>query len=243
MRAKTVSAERTRSQGRADQMSRRLHLVPSPRVLRCQRKFLRFFPGGFHDPTYMEWERNYKWIAHQRWNEMLSDKEFRALLRAQKFSEIAIRAIKIESRTNLLFSFEKMAIRDAVSSPKGARAFSKGLYDFLHGGGSVESKFEKWRDVVGTLPRKQTRVLTWPVVTVWGFIAQPDRHIFLKPNVTRLAAAEYGFAFHYQPYPSWSTYANLLNFAEVIRRDLRHLQPRDLIDIQSFIWVLGSNEY
>jgi hypothetical protein len=38
-------------------------------------------------------------------------------------------------------------------------------------------------------------------------------------------------------------YASLLEFAELIRRDLRDLRPRDMIDIQSFIWVQGSVEY
>jgi hypothetical protein len=93
------------------------------------------------------------------------------------------------------------------------------------------------------LPRRQTRVLTWPVVTVFGFIAQPDQHIFLKPNVTRVAAAQYGFDFHYSSRPSWDTYSELLELASVVRRDLRDLGPRDLIDIQSFLWVQGSEEY
>jgi diguanylate cyclase (GGDEF)-like protein len=31
------------------------------RVERARAKFLRFFPGGFHDETYLEWERDYKW--------------------------------------------------------------------------------------------------------------------------------------------------------------------------------------
>ena len=63
---------------------------------------------------------------------------------------------------------------------------------------------------------RRTRVLTWPIVTVFGFIAQPDRHFFLKPNVTKLAAAEYGFDFQYQPRPSFGTYASLLEFAGVM---------------------------
>ena len=75
------------------------------------------------------------------------------------------------------------------------------------------------------------------------FIAAPDAHIFLKPNVTRRAANEYGFDFVYHSRPQWETYASLLAFAEVIRRDLRDLRPRDMIDIQSFIWVQGSDEY
>ena len=158
-------------------------------------------------------------------------------------AEIAARAVRIESRTNLLFSFEKMALRDAVRTPEGARTFAAGLYDFLHGAGSVERRFGRWCDAVAALPRKQTRVLTWPVVTVFGFIAQPDTHIFLKPNVTRAAAREYGFDFHYESRPSWPPYASLLDFAATVRRDLRDLRPRDLIDIQSFLWVQGSDEY
>ena len=216
---------------------------PSAAAKRCREKFLRFFAGGFFDETYIDWERDYKWKAHEQWNESLDQATHRELLQAGKFTEVAARAVRIESRTNLLFSFEKMALRDAVKSPKGARLFAEGLYEFLYGKGTAQSRFERWCEVVGSLPRKQTRVLTWPLVTVFGFIAQPETHIFLKPNVTRLAAREYGFDFQYQSRPSWETYASLLDFAGLVRRDLRDLNPRDMIDLQSFIWVQGSDEY
>lgn len=215
----------------------------SPKALRCRRKFLRFFPGGFQDETYIDWERGYKWKAHEQWDEVLDRSRFRSLLQTGDFAEIAARAVRIESRTNLLFSFEKMALRDAVKSDEGARFFAEGLFELLWGGGGIERKFERWVETVSALPRKQTRVLTWPLVTVWGFIAQPETHIFLKPNVTRIAAREYGFDFKYKSRPSWETYASLLEFAEQVRRDLRDLRPRDMIDIQSFMWVQGSDEY
>jgi len=210
---------------------------------RCRRKFLRHFPGGFFDETYIAWEREYKWEAHKQWHAVLSPDKFRALLKARRFSEIAAHAVRIESRTNLLFSFEKMALRDAVKSAEGSKLFAEGLFEFLHGPGSARSKFESWCETVAALPRKQTRVLTWPIVTVFGFIAQPRAHIFLKPNVTKTAAEMYGFDFQYESRPSWSTYQSLLDFAAVVRRDTADLRPRDLIDIQSFIWVQGSDEY
>ena len=210
---------------------------------RCRRKFLRFFPGGFQDETYFDWERGYKQTAHETWEAELGKTKFRKLLDAGDDAQIAATAVRIESRTNLLFSFEKMALRDAVKPPQGARAFAEGLYDFLHGRGDLRGRFERWRDVVGALPRRQTRVLTWPVLTVFGFIAQPDTHVFLKPNVTRLAAREYGFDFHYASRPAWDTYKSLLDFAEAIRHDLRGMRPKDMIDIQSFMWVQGSDEY
>jgi hypothetical protein len=212
-------------------------------VARCRRRFLRFFPGGFRDDTYLEWERDYKVEAHSRWEDELGRSEFQGLLKARRFQEIATRAIRIESRTNLLFSFEKMALRDAVRTTLGSRAFTKGLYDFLHGRGSIAARFDRWCTVVGSLPRRQTRVLTWPVVTVFGFLAQPHRHMFLKPNVTRVAAAQYGVAFYYQSRPNWRTYRELLAIASRVRSDLRDLAPRDMIDLQSFLWVQGSDEY
>ena len=64
----------------------------------------------------------------------------------------------------------------------------------------------------------------------------------LKPNVTRIAGREYGYDFQYVSRPAWATYASMLGFAETVRRDLRDMQPRDMIDIQSFIWVQGSDE-
>lgn len=216
---------------------------PTVAAIRCRRKFLRFFPEGFRDEKYIDWERGYKWEAHEQWNEALNRTQFRSMLSGGEFKEIAARAVRIESRTNLLFSFEKMALRDAVKSEEGARIFSEGLFDFLHGAGSIERKFERWCESVAALPRKQTRVLTWPLVTVFAFIAQPETHIFLKPNVTRTAAREYGFDFFYQSRPAWPTYSSLLQFAEAVRHDLDDLKPRDMIDIQSFIWVQGSDEY
>ena len=210
---------------------------------RCRRRFLKFFPDGFQDETYIDWERDYKWQAHQRWKDLLDKRELRSLIDSHQFPEAARRAVTIESRTNLLFSFEKMALRDAVRSRAGARTFVEGLYEFLHGTGSTEEKFRRWVDTVGRLPRKQTRVLTWPVVTVFGFIAQPRDHVFLKPMVTKRAASAYGFDFEYKSRPNWETYESLLRFAAAVRRDVRDLRPKDMIDIQGFIWVQGSDEY
>ena len=164
---------------------------------KCRRKFLRFFPDGFYDETYIDWERGYKQEAHERWQESLGPAQFKRLLKAGAWDEIARLAVGIESRTNLLFSFEKMALRDAVRMDDGARQFSEGLYDFLWGRGGDEARFERWCEAVSALPRRQTRVLTWPLVTVFGFIARPDVHVFLKPNVTRVAASAYGFDFRY----------------------------------------------
>lgn len=156
---------------------------------------------------------------------------------------MASQAVRLESKTNLLFSFEKMAIRDAVADGSGARQFVLGLSSWLYGAGSESTRFEDWCQQLSRLPRRQTRVRTWPIATVFGFIARPRTHIFLKPNVTRHAAQAYGFDLAYSSTPNWDTYRSMLEFAKQIRTDVLDLQPRDMIDIQSYIWVLGSDEY
>ncbi|MBX9851286.1 MAG: hypothetical protein K2X86_05950 [Cytophagaceae bacterium] len=209
----------------------------------CKRKFLRFFPKGFKDSTYHTWERDYKWDAHLAWEESLPRSEYKRLLLAEKYLEIANRAVRIETKTNLLFSFEKMALRDAVKSYEGAKAFAYGLFDYVYGSRPFKVRFNRFIEVLASLPRKQTRVLTWPLLTVFGFIADPSQHIFLKPRVTKIAAEKYGYDFHYKSKPDWETYQSYLNFAAAVASDLKDLKPRDMIDIQSFMWVQGSEEY
>jgi len=211
----------------------------------ARQAFLRVFPGGFEDEHYLAWERDYKVEAATQWRRLIGGKEsMRATLDAGNHHAIAAAAVRIESTRPLLFSFEKMALRDAVvRSAEGARSFSEGLYDWLHGRGSEGARFERWAATVSELPRPGTRVATWPVVTVFGPMAKPRRHLFVKPLTTKRAAAAYGYDLTYRSKPGWETYRSVLDFARTVRDDVADLGPRDLIDIQSFIWVLGSDEY
>ena len=78
------------------------------------------------------------------------------MIRRGQAMEVAARAVRIESRANLLFSFEKMAVREAVKSEAGARLFAKGLYDLLYSDDELEARFIYWCEVVAKLSHKQT---------------------------------------------------------------------------------------
>lgn len=216
---------------------------PSRAVEAARARFLDFYPDGFADDDYLALERGYKWDAHRRWIRSLDRATFAARRLAGDHEAIAREAVRIEATTNLLFSFEKIAVREAVSTLAGARVFADGLFDWLWGTGPAESRFARWHDALAGLPRRQTRVVTWPVATCFGFIARPRTHLLLKPMVTRRAAVVYGYDLHYRPAVRWPTYDSLLGFARVLRADLADWAPRDMIDVQSFIWVLGSGEY
>jgi hypothetical protein len=68
--------------------------------------------------------------------------------------------------------------------------------------------------VIDSLPRRKTRVLTWPTVIVFGFIALPRFHFFYKAMVTRLDAEAYEYPLNYSSRPSWDGYKEV-TFARV----------------------------
>jgi hypothetical protein len=212
----------------------------------CRRKFELFYPYGFDDETYQVAERSGKERARLEWENELAPADFRKLLARGEFRAVADAVLRIESRSNLLSSFERMALRDAVKSPAGARLFATELYAFLYGPGTTQRKFVDWIEALADLPVRKSPVLTWPIATVFGFVARPDRHLFFKPRATRRAAHLYGYALAYSPTPAWAGYQDLLTFAAVIRRDLDRkpgFKARDMIDLQSFMWVQGAPEY
>lgn len=66
--------------------------------------------------------------------------------------------------------------------------------------------------------------------------------MFLKPEVTKDYAARVGhpFAHEYASSLHLDVYSSLLNLTDRTNREIADLAPRDWIDIQSFIWVVGK---
>lgn len=201
-------------------------------------KFLRLFPGGFTDPKYLTDERNYKFAAHGTWCDLLNREEFENLLEAEQFQEICRRALQVESKTSLMLSrFEKSALREAFARETAAPMFAWGLFELIYGEGDFQNRFEEFALDLGTLTSKQTSPYKWTIATIFPFLALPKEHIYLKPEVTKAAAKRRRFSLNYKPELNWLTYSSLLRFAEVLSEEVAELNPRDMIDIQSYIWV------
>jgi hypothetical protein len=82
----------------------------------------------------------------------------------------------------------------------------------------------------------------WTVVTYLPFLWRPEEHMFLKPEATKDFAARVGhrFASEYEPRLEMSVYESLIDLASTTATELKELKPRDRIDVQSFIWVVGN---
>ena len=66
--------------------------------------------------------------------------------------------------------------------------------------------------------------------------------MFLKPEVTQDFAARVGhpFADAYTPRLEFPVYAALQDLTDRTAAELADLGPRDRIDVQSFIWIVGA---
>jgi hypothetical protein len=219
------------------------HRINQKALAKEKRRFLRIFPEGFDDEYYSQWERDYKWEAHKLFKESLNKEEFKRLLQERAFSTIAARALKAEGRTTFLFSFEKIALRDALRTESGARGFAEGLYNFLYVPGPLKQRFIEWIVEFSRLPRIKARVLSWPNLTIFPYLAQPSRYMILKPKAMITAARSLGFDFDYSAKPSFRTYESLMELADLTKEAISDLNPRNYHDIQTFLWVIGSAEY
>jgi len=64
--------------------------------------------------------------------------------------------------------------------------------------------------------------------------------MFLKPEVTQVAAEALAFDLQYNSAPNWTTYSALIRMGNVYLDLLREMGAHDFIDVQSFIYVSGG---
>jgi hypothetical protein len=197
--------------------------------------FLRTFPDGFYGESYNRHERDYKLKAHRLMVSSLDKENYDSLLASYDYSEICKRVLAVVNKTNLIFPNEKMSLKDGLKSEPNMRLFCESLYGLLYGEGDLESRFNPFADCL--IEMKSSK---WTVLSYFLFITFPSKHMFLKPGVTQRAAAICGFELNYRPELNWLTYSKLAEFSQHLFKELSVLKPRDMIDIQSFIWCTAK---
>ena len=191
-------------------------------------RFLKFFPNGFHSEGYATQERDYKLDAKTKLD---STAPLDQALSGSGFGEAVLSAYRA---TNMLSPFEKTKLQDVFRSPeadkvvRAAAAFAKDC-----------DKNSLARLEHALKPFDSAK---WTVATYLPYLWRPDYHMFLKPEVTKDYATRVGhpFAAIYEARLNFDVYLRLLDLVERTRKEISDLGPRDRIDIQSFIWVVGA---
>jgi hypothetical protein len=199
-------------------------------------RFLALFPGGFNDPGYLAEERNYKVEASELFSRVLSREIRMECIREQRVDTLVEAALQVDASTNLISPFEKAAFRDGLKDQQAALTFFGALSALIDSPAPSAGHFETLAKAVEALPASKGRVFTWPIVTMFPFLASPGQYLFLKPESTRNEAARLKHDLGYDPAPNWVTYASALAMAERLKTELADLGCRDMIDVQSFIY-------
>ena len=79
----------------------------------------------------------------------------------------------------------------------------------------------------------------WTTASYFLFILIPEKYMFVNPMVTKNAAEISAIVLNYRPQLNWLTYKSVLEFSEYLRSALAELKPRDMIDVQSFMWCIS----
>ena len=228
-----------RPEDAADPVLDNLHLSEAPGIKYRSlpdsiQYFLEQFPDGFYGSRFLEEERDYKVHAHNLVVELLDRNAVTSLFEEKAYEKIAARALRVSNATNLIFPNEKMALKDGLRDPEAQERFARSLIDLLHGSGKFSSRFEKFAGILGDIG-----AVRWTTATYFPFVLFPNEFMFVKPMVTQNAAAVCRFEISYRPQVNWGTYQRILHFSNHLRDQLAALKPRDMIDVQSFMWCIA----
>lgn len=206
--------------------------IPFPDL---EKAFQKEYNKGFYEPAYLRDERDYKFEASTLLHETFAKETLAALMAGEGYASVCKLALRIINKTNLVFPQEKIVLSDALKNgPEAQRLFAVTLADLLYGETDFGPRFDAFADALEELDSCK-----WTLATYYPFLHDPSRHIFVKPSRMKKAAQAYGFEIDYKSRPDWACYQKILKFAAFVSGQLAKretLTPRDLIDVQSFIW-------
>lgn len=198
-------------------------------------------PGwtGFSHPRFEEEEVNYKKAAMAKANELLNQTELQRLIFSEEnYDEMIDRLEKIGRSTNLLFQGVPMAgdlnvlYQKTLDRPK----YCKQVFDLLYGEGSSPERLGRYVEYIlaNNLPNK------WTFPTYLLYLCFPQSEMFVKPTAMRRFLERVGRVDQWSRTPTPEAYAAILQLANELKLALNDYGPRDMVDIQGFIWIVAQ---
>lgn len=206
-------------------------------------EFIRHYPQGFSDPEYIKDERTYKLNTHELFQQILGNGQIKQFLADSNIDELTKRTLRVitEHKINLIYSKERIAFTDALKSKKSVDLFFNTLAELLEAG-PTDDAINNYFKAVGELSQTgKSSPNKWTVSTLFPYLADPDRFMFLKPESAKDCADQLSHSLNYKATPNLLTYRCLESlYDRLLKHDLKSLEPKDNIDVQSFIWLVRT---
>ncbi len=191
---------------------------------------------AFDDPAFVADEIGYKRAAVAQAQELISQAELDRLLAEGASLTILERLEKLANSTNLLWRRVPSQGDTAVFSHPNldAHAFCTQVRNLLYGDLDSAERLQIFADYLdrNDLPNK------WPLPTYLLFLSQPDSEMFVKPRTAtwflRFVGASNSAVV--SP-PTADEYRAVLAASDALLSACEPLGARDMVDVQSFVWV------
>jgi len=195
--------------------------------------------ASFEDSRFVEEEIDYKKRSIVKAKERLSKTVLKQAIDAGQFDDVVTALDDIGKDNNLLWrsvpTSGDLAVLYQPSLDKGA--FCKSVFDLLYGKGVVEDRLDRYIGYLEgeNLPNK------WTFPTYFLFLLYPESEFFVKPatiaRFLRLIEEP-----QLPSTPSGTDYGRLKSVMIEIMKTLEKYGPKDMVDIQSFVWVAAQSE-
>ncbi len=200
-------------------------------------RFMANYQNGFEDPGFISTARDANLRGHKVCAQLLSEDELSRLVAEGAFDVVCDRARHVESMTNLLTKTERKVLHEALELPENQKLFAVALADVLYGAETEEARFKHFLRTLGIVQLRK-----WPYATLFSFIRYPQQCAFIKATAIQNGARALCWRIGYKVEPNWKTYDAVLRLYSYVRTNLLEegMLPRDLMDVQSFIWSIGQ---
>lgn len=206
--------------------------------------FEKIFPGGFAGETFIKDERGAPGATGKKGYKEAGIALAKAELSKDKFSDtnaLFEAAKKVLSATNIPHPLEGPVPFGELTGADREKAIA-GLKDLLHGGGAYGERVEKFVASLnlkeGDEGKEKTKKVTWPLATIFGALFDPANNICIKPTAFAAQALQVGVTVDKTQAITADGYGKFLEVAKKTQALLVEAgqQPRDLIDVYSFIY-------
>jgi hypothetical protein len=208
--------------------------------------FLATYPQGFADPAYVgtgtgKRERASRWrAARVELTQAFGDGQGERLLESGDVRELIRRATRIERHVVLVpGTFEAGSLADAFRDTDAAAAFFEALLPVMSLPSPARARFEKLFAATQSLDVEPA--LAWPIATLFPFVTEPARQMFLWPKFACEAAERLGCDLRFEPEPNWATYSALRGFAAKLLEKLHPSGARDYVDVEAFLHATATS--
>ncbi len=219
--------------------------------LRAAVRLFRWIYGDdpFRSERYLEWERQYKTDLSTEWQDTVTEDRLNAAIEGDNPSPYAKEIGELFKKTNLLPWRYRGCIND-FKTPEKAHAFLEALrillFDREDSTAPIDAFTDRMRPLYDADLREEAvkpASRSIPSLALW--LSDPQHHFFIRSDVVIRATPilTRGVLEGQDQIMTSAYYRRVLDIARTVRSEIADLRPRDMIDVQGFLWGAFNRAY